>query len=229
MRTLAKQILHAGLPVPRVARPLIRCAYRVGVVAVETLVLMRKLLWTEPLLRSVCEEVGKGLRAERLPYMRGNGLIRIGNGVNLSGRSCFYFMRGMPETPRIEIGSNVFVGNGCTLCAGRRIVIGDNCLLSAGVRIHDNDGHPLDAGKRRRGDRIGPDDASPVTIEDNVWIGAGATILKGVTVGRNSIVGTGAVVTHDVPPDSVAAGNPAQVCRERPITPRQGEPMSNNE
>ena len=107
MKTLAKQMLHAGLPAPRWVRPLIRGAYHGGVVAVESLVLLRKLLWVEPVLRSVCEDVGTGLRAERLPYMRGPGALRIGNGVNLSGRSCFYFMRGMPEKPRIEIGDHV--------------------------------------------------------------------------------------------------------------------------
>lgn len=206
-----RALLYSGLPVPRVVRPVIRALYRLGVGLVESLAFARKVLWVEPVLRSVCEDVGAGLRAERLPYIRGRGCIRIGDRVNLSGRSCFYFMRGMQETPRIEIGSNVFVGNGCTLCAGSRIVIGDHCLLSAGVRIHDNDGHPRDSQRRREGQPIGPGDTAAVTVGENVWIGAGATILKGVTIGRNAIIGTGAVVTHDVPADAVAAGNPAQV------------------
>lgn len=55
-----------------------------------------------------------------------------------------------------------------------------------------------------------PEDASPVKIEDNVWIGARATILKGVTLGFNSVIGTGAVVTKDVPPNTIVAGNPAR-------------------
>ena len=78
------------------------------------------------------------------------------------------------------------------------------------MRVHDNDGHPLDPEKRRNSLPITPADASPVKIEDNVWIGARATILKGVTLGRNSVIGTGAVVTRDVPSDAIVAGNPAR-------------------
>ncbi|MDP6526565.1 MAG: DapH/DapD/GlmU-related protein [Kiritimatiellia bacterium] len=210
MKRMLKKILYSGLPVPEVIRPVIGLGYRVGVVAVESLAFLKKLLWVEPVLRSVCEQVGKGLRAERLPYMRGEGAITLGDRVNLSGRSCFYFISGMPEKPSIEIGNGVFIGNGCTLSAAKGIVIGDCCLLSAEVRVHDNDGHPLDPGKRRTNLPMTPEDASPVKIEDNVWIGARATILKGVTLGCNSVIGTGAVVTKDVPSNTIVAGNPAR-------------------
>ena len=209
----AKRALHAGVAVPGFVRPAIRAAYRVGVFVVEGSALLRKLLWIEPVLRSVCESVGTGLRAERLPYMRGPGRLVLGSSVNLSGRSCFYFMRGMGEAPRIVIGDRVFVGNGCTLAAAQSITVGSDCLLAAGVRIHDNDGHPLDPERRRTGAALRADECAPVVIEDNVWIGADAVILKGVHIGRNSVIGTGAVVTSDVPRDTIAAGNPARVVR----------------
>lgn len=212
-----RHILHAGLPLPRCIRPVIRVLYRAGVVAVESLAFLRKVLWVEPVLRSVCDEVGPGLRAERLPYMRGPGRIRLGHHVNLSGRSCFYFMRSMAGTPALEIGNHVFIGNGCTLSAGTHIRIGDRCLLSAGVRIHDNDGHPLDAERRRRGDTIRPDECAPVMIGTNVWLGAGSTVLKGVTIGDDAVIGTGAVVTRDVPAGVVVAGNPAQIVRRQTV------------
>lgn len=213
LKQLAKRVIHAGLPVPGFVRPVIRFGYRAGVVLVEGAAFLRKLLWIEPVLRSVCETVGRNLRAERLPYMRGSGRIRLGRQVNLSGRSCFYFVHNVSEKPLIEIGDHVFIGNGCTLSAGTRISIGDHCLLSSMVRIHDNDGHPTDNDRRLRGEPINDSEVAPVVIEENVWIGASATILKGVRVGRDAIIGTGAVVTSDVPAGAIVAGNPARVVK----------------
>lgn len=212
-RNIAKRIVHAGLPVPGFIRPVIAAGYRCGVFCVESSSFFLKVFWVEPILRSVCESVGTHLRAERLPYMRGKGRIRIGNHVNLSGRSCFYFIHNVSDAPIIEIGDHTFVGNGSTLAAGREIRIGAHCLISALVRIHDNDGHPLDMTRRLEHAPIGDDDVAPVIIEDNVWVGAGATILKGVRVGEGSVIGTGAVVTSDVPPASVVAGNPAKIVK----------------
>ncbi len=214
LRAFAKSIIRSGLPLPRVLRPVIRGAYRAGVGTVETLAFARKLFWVEPVLRSVCESVGPGLRAERLPYIRGRGRLQLGAQINLSGQSCFYFMHGMETPPLIAVGDGTFIGNGCTFSAGREIRVGSHCLISALVRIHDNDGHPLDADRRRRGEPITAAETAPVIVEDNVWIGAGATILKGVRIGRDAVIGTGAVVTSDVPPGAVAAGNPARLVRE---------------
>ena len=214
MKSILKKILYAGLPVPGVIRPMIRAGYRTGVFLTESLVFLKKLLWVEPVLRSVCERVGKGLRAERLPYMRGDGNLSLGDNVNLSGRSCFYFMSGMDSRPSISVGGNTFIGNACTLSAATHISIGKHCLIAAEVRIHDNDGHPLDPARRRRGEPICSAESAEVSIEDNVWIGAQATIMKGVTIGENSVVATGAIVTQDVPADSIVAGNPARVVKE---------------
>ena len=211
MKKLARALLHGGLPVPRFVRPVVRTTYRAGVFLVELWALAWKIVWVGPVLKSVCSELGKGLRAERLPYMRGKRRLVMGDYINLSGRSCFYFMAGMPELPEIRIGDRTFVGNGCTLAAARSITVGSHCLLSAGVRVHDNDGHPVDADRRRAGEPIAPDEAAAVVIEDNVWIGACAIVLKGVTIGENAIVGTGAVVTKNVPPNTIVAGNPARV------------------
>jgi acetyltransferase-like isoleucine patch superfamily enzyme len=206
----AKAMLKMGVPAPRCVRPVIRGLYRAGVWCVEGSALIRKVFWIEPVLRSVCVSVGRGLRVERLPYMRGDGSLALGDRVNLSGRSCFYFMSGMPAEPEIAIGSDTFVGNGCTFSSAQSIRVGSHCLISAGVRIHDNDGHPLDSDRRRRGERIVPAEVAAVNIGNNVWIGAEAVVLKGVRIGDNAVVGTRAVVTHDVPEGAVVAGNPAR-------------------
>ncbi len=214
LKLVAKRLVYGGLPVPRCVRPLIRGMYRGGVWGVEALAVCRKVFWIEPVLRAVCADVGRGLRAERLPFMRGVGRLRLGNEVYLSGRSCFYFLNGMPEMPEIVVGDRTFIGNGCTLAAGRRIEIGAHCLLAAGVRIHDNDGHPLDPARRRAGEPIRQDETAAVRIGDNVWIGADSLILKGVTIGHDAVVAAGAIVTHDVPPATVVAGNPARPVRQ---------------
>lgn len=213
MRQMVKAILRGGMPVPGFVKPVIRAIYYLGMGVCGCLVFLKKFFWVEPVVRSLCERVGKRLRAERLPFIRGDGRMSLGDDVNLSGRSCFYMMRGMPEKPVIDLGNHVFLGNGCTLSAANRIVIGDHCLVSAGVRIHDNDGHPLDAEKRKAGEKILPEDAAPVIIEENAWIGAQAIILKGVTIGKNAVVGSGAVVTQDVPANTVVAGNPARIVK----------------
>ena len=91
MKEMLKKILKAGFPVPGVLRPVIRGLYKLGVVTCEGLVFLRKFFFVEPVLRSIAT-VGKGLRADRLPYIRGKGRLIIGDNVQLSGRSCFYFM-----------------------------------------------------------------------------------------------------------------------------------------
>lgn len=213
LKQMIKRVLYSGLPVPGIIRPVIRGLYCGGVWVVEGFAFVRKLFWIEPVLRSVCEHVGGGLRAECLPYMRGKGALRLGDRVNLSGRSCFYCPAVDGESATIEIGDDTFVGNGCTLSAARRISIGKKTLISAMVRIHDNDGHPLDPEKRLTNAKMTSADVAGVTIGDNVWIGAEALILKGVTIGNGAVVGSRAVVTHDVPERTVVAGNPAREVR----------------
>lgn len=214
MKKLLKKLLRMGVPVPGLVKPVIRALYRTGVVVVEGSALVRKIFWIEPVLKSVCQSVGKGLRAECLPFMRGKGNLILGKNVYLSGRSCFFFMSGMPVSPEIDIGNGTFIGSGCTLSAARRIRVGQKCLIAAGVRIHDNDGHPLDPGRRLRNEPIRQDEAAEIIIGNNVWIGSQATILKGVTIGDDSVVGTAAVVTSNVPAKTVVAGNPARVVKQ---------------
>ena len=88
-----------------------------------------------------------------------------------------------------------------------------------GVLIYDQDGHPLDAARRRAGEPSPPESVAPVTLGNDVWVGSGAVILKGVTVGDRAVVAARSVVTKDVPADSVVAGNPARVVLALPLTP----------
>ena len=114
---------------------------------------------------------------------------------------------------------------GALLMVEEHIAIGRHCLISWNVGIADSDFHPLDAAQRRRdatalapffeGRPPRPQlQNAPVVIEDNVWIGMNAVVLKGVTIGENSVVAAGAVVTRSVPANVVVAGNPAAVIKQ---------------
>src|SRR6266849_3315706 len=93
-----------------------------------------------------------------------------------------------------------------------------NALLAAGVSVRDFDGHPLDAARRRAKEPTPPEDVKPVRIGDNVWIGNGALIMKGVTIGDRAVVAARSVVTRDVPTDVVVAGVPARVVKHLEAT-----------
>lgn len=112
----------------------------------------------------------------------------------------------------IEIGDNVGI-TGSTINASCCIKIGNNVLIGSGCLITDTDSHPINWK-----DRISNDDSKtkskPIVIEDNVFIGARSIILKGVTIGRCSIVGAGSVVTQSIPPNVIACGNPAKVVKK---------------
>jgi len=108
---------------------------------------------------------------------------------------------------RIVIGDDVGM-SGCTVSAATSITIGDHVLLGSGCLITDSDSHPVDPVERRLG---GTAVSKPVVIEEDVFVGARAMILKGVTIGKGSVVGAGAVVTKSVPQDSIVAGNPAKI------------------
>lgn len=123
----------------------------------------------------------------------------------------------------IKIGKWCYVGEGSRIWSAAAIEIGDRVLISHSVNIFDSLTHPLKVAARHeqvrqifeRGHPLTVSlDESPVRIGDDAWIGASAMVLRGVTVGEGGIVAAGAVVTKDVPPYSIVAGNPAVFVRE---------------
>ena len=109
----------------------------------------------------------------------------------------------------IEVGDNFFANYGLTILDVAKVVIGDNVQAAPNVSIYTA-GHPVHPDSRNSGYEYG----IPVTIGDNVWIGGNVVILPGVTIGSNSIIGAGSVVTKDVPEWVIAAGNPCKVIRK---------------
>lgn len=107
----------------------------------------------------------------------------------------------------MKLGRNVFINQNCTFYDLGGLEIGDDVMIGPNVSLITS-GHPVEPSRRR--DFVL---AKPIVIERNVWIGAGATIIGGVTVGENSVVAAGAVVTRDVSPNVLVGGNPAAVIR----------------
>ena len=213
LKGTARAVLSFHLPVNAATRPLFGFLYRFHVTARETWIWFRRFFWNEPLFRSQCAAVGSQLWMEELPYLTGSGRIVVGNRVRLSGKSSIAFGRPQKATPEFMIGDDSFIGHACAFSISSSIRIGRHCLLAGGVQVFDMDGHPLDAESRRAGEPTPPEGTAPVVIEDDVWIGTQAIILKGVTIGSRSVVAAGAVVSRDVPPDVVVAGNPARVVK----------------
>lgn len=132
---------------------------------------------------------------------------------------------------KVEIGDNVYMGNIQIICKSH-IKFGNNILVAWGATFYDHDSHSLDYLERREDIRNALSDfnnhkgnylknknwsivnSKPITIGDDTWIGTEALILKGVTIGKGAIVGAHSVVTKDVPPFTVVAGNPAKVVKE---------------
>ena len=122
----------------------------------------------------------------------------------------------------IFIGDQVIINMNCTFLDDNIIKIGNNVLIAPNVQLYTAT-HPINANERfvndwdeRSGDLFFRTKALPITIEDNVWIGGGTIVLPGITIGRNSVIGAGSVVTKSIPTYSVAVGNPCRVIRELP-------------
>ena len=109
----------------------------------------------------------------------------------------------------LEMGVNSFINYDCIMLNNAMVKLGDNVLVGPKVSFYTAI-HPIDAKQREQWLVY----AKPITVEDNVWIGGSATILGGVTIGKNAIVGAGAVVTKDVEPNTIVVGNPARVLRK---------------
>ena len=116
---------------------------------------------------------------------------------------------------RVDYGHNISIGNGswvnygltvldvAPVAIGTDVLIGPNCSLYTAI-------HPTEPGPRR----AKWESSAPITIEDNVWLGGSVVVCPGVTIGENSIIGAGAVVTRDIPANSIAVGNPARVIKD---------------
>lgn len=157
-------------------------------------------------------EVAKELcfRINQLPPSRQDERSKILKELLGKTSETFYF-----EPPffcdygyNIEVGENFYANHNCVILDGAKVKFGDNVFIAPNCGFYTA-GHPLNVDLRNKGLEY----AYPITIGNNVWIGAQVSVLPGVSIGDNSVIGAGSVVTKDIPPNVIAVGNPCRVLR----------------
>jgi len=176
-----------------------------------------RLAWPKRLNGNVTIGAGTRIAGATLSAREPDGCsLTIGANSNIEG-----ILALEKSQASIRIGSRTHFGGGSLLNAAKSIEIGDDVLVSFGVMISDHDSHSIVFDERQHDVEnwiLGKKDwskvpISPVVIGDKAWIGMRAIILKGVHIGAGAVVGAGSVVTRDVPPGTIVAGNPARVIR----------------
>jgi maltose O-acetyltransferase len=159
--------------------------------------------------------IGPGSLALRPLQLKGLGTIEIGgmnsfgypDAIKFGAGECM--LQARTPTAKLKIGSRNSFSNNVNIIATQSIVIGDDCLIGDAVSIYDSDFHEIDPMQRRYGQGV----SKPVDIGNNVWIGSRSVILKGVSIGDNSIVAAMSLVNKSIPANSIVGGNPAKFIR----------------
>ena len=153
-------------------------------------------------------EIGHRVRLQGRPIIDARGEIRIHERVQLVSTVARLEL-GTGEDGVLSIGARSLINFGCSIVAFDRVSIGERCLIGPHCMIMDTAFHEIDP--HRRLEQPTPD---PITIGNNVWLGARVIVLPGVTIGDDSVVGIGSVVTANIPPSTLAVGVPARVIRK---------------
>jgi maltose O-acetyltransferase len=153
--------------------------------------------------RARCERLMRRYNEDGDPRVLSELLASVGNETHV--RPPFFCDYGY----NITLGDNVFLNFNCVILDVVPVTIGDRVQIASAVQLLAAD-HPLDAQERASGREFG----QPITVENDVWLGGGAIVLPGVTIGHASVIGAGSVVTKDIPAGVIAVGNPCRVLRE---------------
>ena len=210
LRPVAKRVMHSTLRPVGPARLLFGGLFRGQKIGREVYEWGWRALVATPTFLARCERHGDDISIDRIPYVTGDCRIELGSNIQISGK---LNIRGSHGTlPLLRIGDGVFVGANTCFALRSGIDVGNFVAIGSFVFITDTEGHNRYSGDRKPAWETppGPDDVAPVVIEDGVWIGNHAAILKGVRVGAGSIIGFGAVVRANVPPGSMVVGNPGR-------------------
>jgi acetyltransferase-like isoleucine patch superfamily enzyme len=210
LKRMARAVIRLDLPYWRPWGVFLRGTYVSAKMAAGAFRWLLAVIYYGPIFKSYCVSCGRNLCLELVPAVCGPVKLFVGSNVHISG--VLGIAAGhVYEAPELRIGDRVFLGHQVSFRVNREIVVDDGVMIAAGCYITDSNEHPLDAELRTQGLPPAAADMKSIRICRNAWIGRGAYILKGVTIGEGAIVGAGAVVAHDVPPFSIAVGNPARV------------------
>jgi acetyltransferase-like isoleucine patch superfamily enzyme len=152
-------------------------------------------------------DVGSRVRVWGRLNVDNEGTIRIGDRTKLISHTAKMWLSASSGAT-LDIGERVFINYGSAIGATQLIRIGPRCAIGSHAIIIDNDFHTIDPEQRYD---VPP--SAPIILEENVWLGARVTVLRGVTIGAHSVIGAGSVVTRNIPSRSVAVGLPARVVK----------------
>ena len=213
LRGAVRGLLQARIPPTPLHRMLLAERSLRHLVGYELL----RILYYQPLFELQCAATGPRGRLEltpesKLPFIDNCELV-LGDGWRINARTTFQGARHAPAKARIEVGDGTYIGTRAILRAGLGIRLGRHVTIAANVVLSSDPGHPLDPVARRT-EAAPLEDLRQMLVGDDVWIAEGAALLGGITVGDGAVIGAHAVVTKDVPPRTVVAGNPARVVKE---------------
>ena len=206
----AKKLQSGALPLPRFIDPALRLVFYFHQAVWRGVYWAAGYFYVGPVFRSRCVSAGRRFRISRMPYVTGHAQIHIGDDVNFFGKVDIFSGR-MFDEPKLIIGDRVDIGHAVVFVVNQEIVIEEDVNVASGVRFMDSDAHPRDTAERIADLPPRLEEIKPVRICRRSWIGQNSFILKGVTIGEGAIVGANSVVVTDIPPYSVAMGNPARV------------------
>jgi len=210
LREVARAVRSSTLPLPRFVHPALRGWLHLHMGVHRSGAFLLSYFYREPLFRARCVSVGKRFRLGRMPWVVGHDRIYIGNDVNFFGKVDIFSGR-MFDEPKLILQGRVDIGHGVVFVVNKEIAIENDVNVARGVRFMDSDMHPRDTAQRIADMPPLPEEIKPVKICRYAWIGQNAFILQGVTVGEGAIIGVNSVVVTDIPPYTVAMGNPARV------------------
>jgi len=211
LRGLILGAFRSNLPLPGFLKTIYRGWYEIHFAILVFFRRLRIYFYYEPMFRSRCTTVGRNLNLYLdLPYVDGHVDIHLGDSVTITG-SLYIASGRFQEKPSLTVGNRVILGGGSAISINQAVVIEDDVMISTNCRISDNDGHPRDAVLRATHAPLGKRDVRPVLIKRYAWIGNGAQIMKGVTIGEGAIIGANSVVISNIPDYCIAMGNPAEV------------------
>ena len=147
---------------------------------------------------------------EGLPYVNGHVEIHVGDEVKFGG-AISILSGGLSKQPKLVLKDRCAIGWRTTLTVCKEVIIEEDVIVSYDCRISDSDGHPREADLRAAGRPPADKDVKPVRICRYAFIGNGSHIMKGVTIGEGAVVAANSVVFTNVPPYSLAVGNPAEI------------------
>ncbi|MBK8479886.1 MAG: acyltransferase [Proteobacteria bacterium] len=222
LRPVAKGLIYRALTPAGPLRIAYNGLYHAGFLGRELHEWARRSLLATPMFLSQCAAYGSDIAVERMPYLSGPCRIELGSRIRFGGQ--VDILAAPTGAPLLKIHDGVYLGHIVSFALARRIEIGRYVSIGGHSHISDTEGHAqYNPGRPIWEVGAGDEDVAEVVIEDNVQIGHGCQILKGVRIGARSVIGAGSVVRTSIPPDSVVMGNPARVVRRLQPAPSAGD------